>query len=101
MKFLSDFNDYELYFLFYIVGINLLTFIVYGVDKRKAKKKKHRIPEITLIFLSLIGGGLGGLMGMVIFKHKLSKRLFYIGIPIIIILNKITELIIFNYIKQS
>lgn len=99
MKFLSNFNTYEFYLLVYILGINLLTFIVYGVDKIKAKNKSYRIQEITLILLSLIGGGVGALMAMVVFKHKLSKKLFYIGIPMIIILNKIFQLALLNYIK--
>lgn len=99
MKTLANFNNFELYLLLYIVGINIFTFIIYGLDKRKARKQSYRISELTLILLGLIGGALGGLMAMVIFKHKLSKGLFRLGIPIIIIVNKITELLIFNYIK--
>ena len=99
MKFLYVFNDYELYFSLYVVGINIITFIVYGIDKTRAKNKSYRIPEVNLILLSLIGGGVGALMAMVIYKHKLSKKLFYIGIPLIIILNKFLELVILSYIR--
>lgn len=94
-----SFNPNEIYFIIYLTLINLISFLVYGIDKNKAKNKQWRIPESTLIFLSLIGGSLGGLMAMVIFKHKLSKRLFYIGLPIIAIINKIAELAIFNLLR--
>lgn len=99
MKFLSSFNNYELSFIFYLTLINIITFITYGVDKSKAKRKQWRIPEFTLILLSLIGGGIGALIAMVIYKHKLSKKSFYLGIPFIIILNRILELTILNYIR--
>ena len=99
MEIISNFNSSELYFLIYIIVINFISFMAYGIDKSKAKNKQWRIPEFTLIFLSLIGGALGGLMAMVIYKHKLSKKSFYIGLPFIIILNKIMEIAIFNYLK--
>ena len=99
MKILWNFNNKELYFILYLLIINLLAFITFALDKRKAMKKDFRVPEATLLFLSLLGGGLGGLMAMVIFKHKLSKKLFYIGLPVIIISNIIIELMIINYIK--
>lgn len=96
---LSNFNNHELYFITYLISINLISFLVYALDKKKAKNKEWRIPESTLILLSIIGGALGGLMAMAIFKHKLSKKIFYIGIPLIIIINKIVELVIFNYLR--
>ncbi len=65
----------------------------------KAEKKRWRISENTLIILGLLGGSTGILIGMVMFKHKLSKKKFYIGIPLILILNKILELTILNYIN--
>lgn len=99
MRLLSNFNNQEIYLLIYLSIINLITFIVYGIDKNKAQNKQWRIPESTLIFLSLIGGGLGSLISMVIFKHKLSKKKFYIGIPLIIIINKIIKLYILNYLR--
>lgn len=99
MNLFPNFNNYELYFLIYIVLINSITFMVYGADKNRARNKQWRIPELTLILLCLIGGAIGGLISMVIYKHKLSKKRFYIGVPLIIIINKTLELIIFNYIK--
>ena len=99
MKILSNFNNHEIYFLAYLILINLITFIAYGVDKNKAKNKSWRISEFTLIFISIIGGALGGLMAMVIYKHKLSKKSFYIGLPLIIVLNITIQLVIFNYLR--
>lgn len=73
---------------------------MFGIDKRKAKRKEWRISEATLFGVSIFGGAIGSLVGMVVFKHKLSKKPFYIGIPLIIIITKIIELIIFNYIRS-
>ena len=82
-----------------MILINFSSFIIFGLDKRKAKNKEWRISESSLIFLCLIGGAIGGLISMVIYKHKLSKKLFYIGLPFMVILNRIMEFIIFAYLK--
>lgn len=72
--------------LYYIVIINILTFIVYGIDKLKAKKGKWRIPESTLLLLAIIGGSIGAWFGMRILHHKTMHKKFKYGIPLIIIL---------------
>jgi uncharacterized membrane protein YsdA (DUF1294 family) len=95
-----NFNNKEIFFLAYLICMNLFSFILFGIDKKKAKKKEWRIPEASLIGVSVFGGSLGALMGMVIFKHKLSKKIFYIGIPLIILVTKIVEIIIFNLIRN-
>ena len=64
--------------------INLIAFIVMGVDKSKAKKGKWRISEKTLISIAIIGGSCGMLIGMYYFRHKTKHNLFTIGIPIIL-----------------
>ena len=69
----------------YLIGINLLTFLIFRVDKRKARKGKWRIPEDTLIWLSIVGGSVGALLGMYLFRHKTQKRKFTLGIPAILI----------------
>ncbi len=89
----------ETYFITYLGAINLLSFIMFGIDKMKAEKKGWRIRESTLLMISFLGGAIGSIIGMVVFKHKLSKKEFYLGIPFLIILNKIMELVIFNYIR--
>lgn len=70
-------------FSIYFLIINLITFLAYLIDKRKAVHNKYRIAENVLIFLCIIGGFIGALNSMVIFKHKLYKKKFTITIPII------------------
>lgn len=72
--------------IIYLVIVNVLTFVIYGIDKNKAKHHKWRIPEHTLIMLAVLGGGIGALCGMRIFHHKTKKPKFFIGVPIITML---------------
>lgn len=72
-------------FIYYFCFINIYSFIVMGYDKLKAKLKKYRITEKTLINLSLAGGSFGVLAAMIIFRHKIRTKKFFIGVPIIII----------------
>lgn len=71
--------------IIYFVIINLLTFLIMYIDKKKAKKGKWRIKESTLFILVLLGGGIGGIAGMYIFRHKTKKMRFVIGFPAILI----------------
>ena len=73
----------NVYFEMYLLIINLFTFVVFGIDKQKAIKKKYRVPEKTLFLLATMGGSVGALMGMFRFRHKTSKWDFRIGIPLI------------------
>ena len=73
----------------WLLIINLITFLVFGFDKCKAKyKERHenarRVPEKTLFLLSAIGGSLGALLGMRVFHHKTLHRSFRFGIPTIL-----------------
>ncbi|MBQ2346999.1 MAG: DUF1294 domain-containing protein [Clostridia bacterium] len=70
----------------YIVLINIMTFIVYGIDKAKAKQNKWRIPEKVLIIFAILCGSIGAILGMIVFHHKTRKPKFYVGVPIIIVL---------------
>ncbi len=72
--------------IIYFVIINLIAFILYGIDKKKAIRDKFRIPERVLIFVAVIGGALGAFLGMHIFHHKTKKKKFYITIPVFLIL---------------
>ncbi len=74
---------------FYVAAINVVTFFVYGLDKSKAKARQWRIPEAQLIFLAVIGGSVGALLGMRVFHHKTRKPKFRIGIPVILIIQLI------------
>lgn len=69
----------------YLILINIIAFLAMYIDKRKAKKGKRRIPEKTLFILVGLGGGIGGILGMYIFRHKTKKTRFVIGFPAILI----------------
>ena len=71
--------------LIYLVVINVVTFVVYGIDKYKAVRSKWRIPENTLIGLAVIGGSVGAWLGMKFWHHKTLHAKFRFGIPIILI----------------
>ena len=73
------------YLLYYLAIINLLLFVLMGVDKAKAKRGSRRFPEATLFFFAVAGGSLGGLLGMAAFHHKTLHRSFRIGFPVILI----------------
>lgn len=62
----------------YFFGLNLFLFILMGIDKRAAKRKKWRIPERRLLTLGIIGGGIGGILGMLVFHHKTHRIYFTI-----------------------
>lgn len=69
----------------YLVAINILGFLAMYLDKQKAKKGSWRIQEKTLFMLTVLGGGIGTLTGMYVFRHKTKKLNFVIGIPVILI----------------
>lgn len=71
--------------LVWLAVINLLTFIVYGADKRRARRGKWRVPEKTLFLLPLLGGSIGALLGMRVFHHKTKHWYFVWGIPAILL----------------
>lgn len=70
---------------FFFLLINVITFGIYGYDKFLAKNHKRRISEKTLLFLAFIGGTTGAMLGMIIFRHKTSKRSFLWMVGLIIV----------------
>lgn len=75
----------------WLVLINLVTFLVFGLDKWKAKRRERcastrRVPEKTLFLLAAAGGSVGALLGMRVWHHKTLHRSFRIGIPLILLL---------------
>lgn len=68
-----------------LLALNLITFITYGIDKRKAKKSRWRISESSLLFLALIGGSVGAWLGLKVWRHKTQHKKFYIGIPVMMV----------------
>ncbi len=74
------------YVIIYLLIINVITFLMYGLDKWKAKKDKWRVPEKTLLLMAAIGGTIGAFAGMQVFRHKTKHMKFVIGVPVIFIL---------------
>ena len=70
----------------YLLAINIATFLLYGIDKYKAKKGKWRISEATLLTMAAISGSIGAWAGMRLWHHKTMHKKFKYGIPVIIIL---------------
>ena len=72
--------------LYYLIVINVVTFLIYGIDKWRAKKGKWRISEATLLLLAVIGGSIGAWLGMKVWHHKTMHKKFKYGIPAILII---------------
>lgn len=72
--------------IIYLCVINAITFLIYGIDKWKAKRDKWRISEAALIGLAVLGGSVGALLGMKIWHHKTKHKKFLYGIPAILII---------------
>lgn len=83
------------YCLYYLLFINIITFMMYGIDKLKAKKGKWRISEATLLMMAIVGGSIGAWAGMRIWHHKTMHKKFQYGIPAIIIMQ--ISLVVYLY----
>ena len=70
----------------YLILINMIAFLSMFIDKKKAEKGKWRTKESTLLILAIIGGSIGAIIGMHVFHHKTQKPRFFVGIPVIIVL---------------
>ena len=79
-------NTLHSYPAYYLLAINVVTFIMYGIDKYKAKKAKWRISEATLLLLAVLGGSIGAWMGMKVWHHKTMHKKFKYGIPAILLI---------------
>lgn len=71
--------------LYYLLTVNVITFLMYGLDKLKAKINQWRIPESTLLLLAVIGGSVGAWAGMQVWRHKTQHVKFKYGVPVIFI----------------
>ena len=81
--------------IIYFIIINVIGIFFMWLDKRKAKKGMWRISEKTLFIVTALGGGIGTILGMYLFRHKTQKIQFVIGLPFITIL----EIILFIYLE--
>ncbi len=82
--------------LIYLLVINIVTLIAFGVDKINAIEHRGRIRIITLLGLAFIGGSLGGLVGMYAFRHKTKKDYFTVGIPLIMVMQAVVIFYVMN-----
>lgn len=73
--------------ILYLILANLTGFAIFGIDKYRAKKGMWRIPERTLLLVSLLGGSIGTFLGMVKFRHKTQHTKFTILLPLIFFLH--------------
>lgn len=71
----------------YLLLINALSFLLMLADKHKARKKKWRIPEATLLGVAALGGSLGALTGMYLVRHKTRKPKFTVSVPFFLLLH--------------
>ena len=79
-----------------LIVLNIITFVVYGIDKWKAMKGRWRISEFTLLLLAVIGGSIGALLGMRVWHHKTKHLKFKYGVPLIL-LAQLALLYFFQY----
>ena len=84
--------------VYILIGINVLTFIVYGIDKWKAKQGSWRISEATLLELAIIGGSIGALLGMQVWHHKTKHKKFKYGLPLILLAQIVLIFLISTYV---
>ena len=75
------------YLIAYLIIINIIGFMMYRSDKKRSEKGRWRIKETTLLAFSLIGGGIGSMLGMNVYRHKTQKRKFQFGVPILTLIS--------------
>lgn len=80
----------QIILLIYVVLANLIAFILYGIDKRRAIRNKWRIPEKNLLLAAFFGGALGALWSMILFHHKTKKAKFYLTVPVLFVLQVVS-----------
>jgi uncharacterized membrane protein YsdA (DUF1294 family) len=81
--------------IYYLLIVNIVTLILYGIDKWKAKHNLWRISEPTLLAFAALGGSVGALAAMKLFHHKTKHKKFYIGVPVILIMQIALFIIIY------
>ena len=84
--------------VYYLIIINIAAWIMYGLDKWKAKSGAWRIPERTLLLTALAGGSVGALAGMLLFHHKTRKPKFMIGVPVMFAAHCVIVGVIVHYL---
>lgn len=86
------------YLIIYLLIINFLAFLFYRSDKKKSEKGRFRIKENTLLTFSLLGGGIGSLLAMKMYRHKTQKRKFTWGVPALTLISIIIVYFIVHWL---
>lgn len=86
------------FYLLWLCVMSLVSFLVMGSDKRRARRGARRVPEARLFLLALLGGGVGGLLGMYAFRHKTRHLHFALGFPLIAAVQILGALYLFRMV---
>ena len=86
--------------IYYLLAVNVLTFIVSGVDKWKARRGRWPVPEASLLGLAALGGSVGAWLAMQLFRHKTQKKKFRYGVPVLFVLQVAAVVLFINMIHQ-
>ncbi len=86
--------------MIYIILINLAALFLFGLDKYRAKNRRRRIRERTLLLSAILGGSVGALFGMLIYHHKTRHRKFTIGVPVILFLQIVLICVVLLILKK-
>lgn len=93
----ENLNHFDIWFQWYYWLVNIFTFGLFALDKRKAYYQQSRIPEFVLLLFSFLGGALGAICAMYLFRHKTRNPLFYISVPILLVLQIVAYAILAWY----
>lgn len=93
INFIEHFGRVPLFLMFFVL-VNILTFFLYFLDKRRAIHNRHRISEKTLIFFTIVLGGLGAFFGVFLLRHKTRKSKFKLTVVIGVIIAMIPVIFI-------
>ena len=86
------------YVLLYLFLVNAAGFLFMLADKHRARKKQWRIPEAALMGIAAMGGSIGALLGMYAFRHKTRHPKFYIGIPVLLVIQLCLAILLYQII---
>lgn len=97
MNFLEQIYAEHLFLFWYFLVLNLITFFIYGLDKAKSAMGAWRVSERRLLSLAILGGSLGAILGMKIFRHKTRKNSFLLAFILILVIQ--TGLVYFLFFR--
>ena len=82
--------------LWFVAAVSVVTFVMFGIDKYSAVKGGYRIPIAVLLGMAFAGGSIGALLGMVVFRHKIRKNYFSVGVPLILVMQVVLLMCVVN-----